>query len=160
MFRKSIVVLAISVVAFTCHTAHAAQTISTRFGQLKTDEYDIELSYKGKAIAQGNSSIRFVKKFQIGESDVLLMQDNGGTACPALYMFVTVTASGTKVSEEFGSCNEVANIAQEGESINITMPGYLMVNGLYKQSGEKTKCSFSFKAGVVSKAANKLCTSR
>jgi len=158
MFRKSNVVLAVSAVAFIVLTANAAETISTRFGQLKTDEYDIDLSYKGKSIAQGNNSISLIKKFQIGDSDVLLMQNNGGTACPALYLFVTITASGAKVSEEFGSCNEVSNTAQEGEAINVTMPGFKMVNGVYKQSGEKMKCSFSFKSGVVSKPTSKLCS--
>lgn len=139
-------------------TASAAETISTRFGQLKTDEYDTELSYSGKPIAQGNNSIRLVKKFQIGDSDVLLMQDNGGTACPALYLFVTVTASGVKTSEEFGSCNEVASVTQEGEAVNVTMPGFKMAKGVYQQSGEKTKCSFSFKSGVVTKPMSKLCS--
>ncbi len=157
MFRKSNIFLAVSAVAFIAATANATETISTRFGQLKTDEYDTELSYKGKSIAQGNNNISLVKKFQIGDSDVLLMQDNGGKVCPSRYLFVTVTASGAKVSEEFGSCNEVSNTAQEGEAITVTMPGFKMVNGVYKQSGEKTKCSFSFKSGVVTKATNKLC---
>lgn len=150
-------ILALTLVAIAA-TATAAETIATRFGQLKTDEYDTELSYKGKSIAQGNNSIRLVKKFQVGDSDVLLMQDNGGTACPALYLFVTVSASGAKASEEFGSCNEVASVTQEGDAINVTMPGFKMVNGVYKQSGEKTKCSFSFKSGAVTKATSKLCS--
>ena len=141
-------IFAIALMTITM-TAAATETIATRFGQLKTDEDGMELLYKGKSIVQGNNGIRLVKKFQIGESDVLLLQDRGGNACPSLYRFVALTKAGGTVSELFGSCNDLTNATQTGDTIQVSMLGYLMVNGQYKESAEKTKCSFEYKSGAV-----------
>jgi hypothetical protein len=140
--------------------AAATESMPTRYGPLKTDQDDFELLYKGKSIVQGNNGVRLLKKFQVGESDVVLIQDRGGNGCPSLYRFVSVTASGGTVSELFGSCNDLTNTTQNGDTILVTVPGYLMVNGVYKESGEKTKCLYEYKSGSVvrsEKSPKKLC---
>ncbi len=152
--------LALALIAVTI-TAAATETIATRYGQLKTDEDGRELLYKGKSIVEGNNGIRLVKKFQIGETDVLLLQDRGGNACPSLYRFVSLQKTGGTVSELFGSCNDLTAATQNGDTIQVSIPGYLMVNGRYKESGEKTKCAFEYKSGSIirsEKSPAKLCS--
>ena len=72
-----------------------AQEASTRFGSLTVGEDKI-LMFKGHKLhpeIEGNNSLDLGKPFSIGATDVVLVTDNGGTACPALYYFITVSSS-------------------------------------------------------------------
>lgn len=59
-----------------------------------------------------------------GEWDaVLVMNNSGGTACPALYFFVAVnTKGGFAISPEFGTCSDLAKVARQGTKLLVTMP--------------------------------------
>ncbi len=63
---------------------------------------------------QANSGIDAGKPFHIGASDVVMVTIIGGTACPYLYHFVTVTQAGAKATKEFGSCNEAQLVERKG----------------------------------------------
>jgi hypothetical protein len=152
--------IALITMIFAATTAIADNTIATRFGPMKAGEFGA-VSYKGKEVTAGNNSLVLIKKVQIGDADVFLFQDNGGNWCSTLYRFVTVTASGAKVSEDFGTCNGQTNVSQDGENVRVDIPGCKYVAGGSCAAGsEKTKCSFIYKAGVVTqsnKTAGKLC---
>jgi hypothetical protein len=45
---------------------------------------------------RGNSALNFVRKFAIGPTDVVLLEDVGGTACPELFFIVSVAAEGAR----------------------------------------------------------------
>lgn len=64
------------------------------------------------------------KAFSIGDTEIALVQKiSGGTACPAQYVFVSVTAQGiAKVSPEFGTCSDLAVTTQSGSKIVVAMP--------------------------------------
>lgn len=151
--------LVVSFIAAFVSTAFA-EPIDSRFGKLSLNE-NIVLTYKGKELVSGNTALLLDKKFQTIDSDVLLLNDTGGTVCPSTYVFVTISKAGIKVSDRFGSCNEHAGITQNADSIVVEVPGFLMVNGVTKPSAEKSKCVFTLKDGVVTrdpKSSPKLCS--
>lgn len=69
-------------------------------------------------------SLSFEQKYTVGDKDIILMMNNsGGTACPVQYFFVSVTTEGNaKLSPEFGTCSDLAKLAQNGSKIIVTMP--------------------------------------
>src|SRR6266508_3830563 len=80
--------------------AQETNTVSTRFGALTVNDAGV-LLFKGapfKPTIEANNSLDLSKTCEIGAADVVLVTDNGGTACPALYYFVTVTKSGAKAT--------------------------------------------------------------
>ena len=144
-------------------TPALADKIQTRFGQLSaTDRMpgdgDAILRLNGKPVqptVEGNNGLTFIKVFQIGATDVALVQDDGGTGCPALYYFVTLSAAGTQVSPQFGSCSDLVEPRQDGQQIQVTMPDFLTAiqesemsqaqrNKVYKQ-----KKTFVYRDGTV-----------
>jgi len=133
--------------------AQETNTVSTRFGALTVDEAGV-LLFKGapfKPTIEANNSLDLGKPFEIGAADVVLVTDNGGTSCPALYYFVTVTKSGAKVSPAFGSCSDLITVKRNGESISVSMPGYQGPSESKKAQlrAAREKHIFIYHAGVV-----------
>lgn len=99
----------------------------TRHGVLSVNEDDNTLLFKGKRVlpgVEGNNSLSIVASHELGRSDVLLLQNNGGSACAALYRFITVSASGITATPEFGTCSDLIYPTSDGKtSITVTMPG-------------------------------------
>lgn len=66
---------------------------------------------------QGNAALHIVAHFELEGQDIVLLQDTGGTACPALYRFASLTPQGIAVTPEFGTCSNIATVATgEGHS--------------------------------------------
>jgi hypothetical protein len=81
----------------------------------------------------------------------VLVTDNGGTACPALYYFVTVTKSGAKATRAFGTCSDLIKVKRTGDSISVSMPGY---RGPFESKRSQNRAArenhvFIYHAGVV-----------
>jgi hypothetical protein len=98
----------------------------TRYGKL-SDTDDNLLTLDGKQVAptvQGNNGLDFVKIFRVGQSDITLVQDDGGTACPAQYYFITINEKGTTSSPSFGTCSDLIKVRQDGDAILVTMAGF------------------------------------
>lgn len=107
--------------------APKGKSIDTRFGTLQIDEQN-ELLYLGHSLIppiRGNNSLTPIGVYAIGNADVLLIQDNGGMACPAMYYFVSVSASGVKSTPEFGTCSDLIKVQQIYDKISITMPEFI-----------------------------------
>ncbi len=105
------------------------KTVKTRYGTISVREDDNILLYKGKPVSpeiQGNSSLSIVASYEIGKSDILLLQDNGGTACPALFRFVTISPKGLSSTPEFGTCSDIIYPTfDEKTGVTVAMPGFL-----------------------------------
>jgi hypothetical protein len=68
------------------------------------------LLFRGRPLdppVHGHNSLDLDHPFRIGETDVVRITDNGGTACPFLYCFVITNKSGGKATPSFGTCNSV-----------------------------------------------------
>lgn len=98
----------------------------TRFGTLALNSQS-ELTFNGRPLEpliKVNSGMDMGTPFHIGATDVVLVIDYGGTACPVQYYFVTADKSGANATRAFGTCNEETGIQRSGDSIVVTMHGY------------------------------------
>ena len=133
------------------------QQVSTRFGNLSVNENRM-LLFEGRPLsspAQGNNSLDLGNPISIGQTDVVLVRDNGGTACPFLYYFVTVSKAGVKVTPSFGTCGKLTNIKRIGKSISVTLRGY---RGPFEPEAERRRVAkerheFILREGVVTEKA-------
>ncbi len=115
----------VSSLAFT-QVPQLAQRVETRFGALSVGD-DTVLRFRGRALQPsitGNYSLNLGRPFHIVDSDVVLVTNNGGTACPYIYYFVTLTKSGAEATHSFGTCNAVFSAKQKDDSISVSMHGY------------------------------------
>jgi hypothetical protein len=120
-----ITLLVVSSNAFT-QVPQLDQKAHTRFGDLTVGD-DKVLLFRGHRLQpsiKGNSSLDVGRPFQIGATDIALVTDNGGTACPYLYYFVTLSESAAKTTPSFGTCNVAVSLKQNGETISVSMHGY------------------------------------
>lgn len=82
-------------------------------------------------VVQGNNALHLVAHFELPDRDIVLLQVTGGTACPALYRFATLTLQGIAVTPEFGTCSDIASAtlhdSQTGGAPKplVTMTGFL-----------------------------------
>lgn len=116
-FTTGILVLLLSVgSAF----ANSSKTTQTRYGTLSIND-DKQLLFKGQLVQPdvvGNALLLIEKTFLVGETDVVLLMNIGGTGCPALFHFVVIGKQGPQlVTEEFGTCSDIYGVRQSGKSI-------------------------------------------
>jgi hypothetical protein len=131
----------------------SGENIPTRFGMLRINEEKM-LLYKNSPLTpgiQGNNSLSKVGTYQLGESDVVLVQDNGGTGCPAQLYFVAVSVSGVKATSAFGTCTDLIDVKQTADTISVTMPGFMGSSESEKaqKKAAKEKHIYVFKGGVL-----------
>jgi hypothetical protein len=158
--RKSITTLAALMIVSSLASAQVpqlAQKVETRFGALSVGD-DTVLRFHGRRLQpsiKGNYSLNLGRPFHVGESDVVLVTDNGGTACPYLYYFVTLSESGAQATHSFGTCNIVLSVKQKDESISISMHGY---RGPFEPEEDRRQAArethfFVFREGAVKQTA-------
>jgi hypothetical protein len=98
--RKYIFGITLLLLACGSASAQETNTTTTRFGVLTVSDAGV-LLFKGIPVQpriEAENSLDLSEPYQTGASDVVLVTYNGGTACPALYYFVTVTKSGAKAT--------------------------------------------------------------
>jgi hypothetical protein len=99
-------------------------SINTRFGPIKTGADDL-IQFKGKTLKPDvavPSSAYVVATFKLSSSDVVLVSQAAGNACPGMYAYITVNATSANVSPTFGTCyDETVDPVQVGESIAFSM---------------------------------------
>ncbi len=86
------------------------ESLKTRYGVVSVDEEENFLLFNGKRIKpeiQGNASLSIAANYEIGKTDILLLRNIGGTACPALFQFVYISPNGIRSSPEFGTCSDI-----------------------------------------------------
>ena len=115
---------------------------------------DRSLTFRGRKLRpsiDGNNSLGLNNPIRIGNTDVVVVVDNGGTACPAMYYFVTVSKAGARASKSFGTCSDLANVEQVGNSVRVSMPGFL---GSHQPESAQLRAAkqqhvFTLRGGVV-----------
>ena len=134
-----------------------AYRVATRFGELSVRRDEV-LRFNERPLEpllKGNNGLYVGNPFVIGESDVVLITVVGGTACPRLYWFVTVTRSGATATPAFGTCSVALTVTHSGDSIRVSMRGY---RGPFEPAAERNKAAaqthlFVFHDGVVTEDA-------
>jgi hypothetical protein len=108
------------------NSAHAdeAVTVMTPSGPLVIAKVDSDLE---AMIFGGNGSLRVNTAYMpdvLGtqEDSVLLRTSTGGTACPSLYVWVTLNDAGLRKTEEFGTCSDLGELQATAEGTMLVMP--------------------------------------
>lgn len=142
------VVLTLSSTNAAAELLQEPQLLSTRFGPLSVGQ-DRVLLFKARRVqprVRGNNSLDLGTLYRIGSTDVVLVTDNGGTACPYLYHFVAVATAGAKATPAFapavnlhGSCGPATGSSFTSRA--TAAPSNPNRNGS-RQPGRST-CSFT-----------------
>jgi hypothetical protein len=85
-------------------------SVKTRHGTVSVRAQDHVLLFRGKPVVpviEGNSGMSIVASYEQGQAAVLLMQNTGGSACPAVFRVLTVAAGGVRMTPEFGTCSDI-----------------------------------------------------
>lgn len=143
----------VTVSLFFVFLSVSAEEIPTRFGKLTINDENV-LSYNNRAVSpeiRGNYSLGMVDAYQLSGADVVLLQDSGGTACPAQFYLVTTSVNGVQSTPAFGTCSDLIEIKRTGESIVITMPGFMgpFESPAAQMKAAKEKHVYIFKDAVV-----------
>jgi hypothetical protein len=104
-----------------------ASDLQTRYGILKIDDTNL-LFFQGvpvKPRVEGNSFLSFEGKFEFPNYDLVLVQDTGGTACPAQYYVIRVSRGGAVPSKSFGTCSDLIHVTRMKEGLLVNMPGFM-----------------------------------
>ena len=143
----------ISAVPSDTSPAADGKLLTSRGGKLEIVESDgPKLFFNGKNLLQGNSSLSIVKSFSLGDTDIALVENIGGTGCPALFTLVSINTQGAvQISPEFGTCAENMDAKLDGDSIIMSMSGF---TGPFspdeaQQQAANELHAFVYKAGVV-----------
>ncbi|WP_374491745.1 hypothetical protein [Brachymonas sp.] len=105
------------------HTA----AVDTRYGRLAISQPgpSAHLTFRGHAVLpgiEGNSALTIAGLYPMGDRDIALVEIIGGSACPSLFHFVTISRSGISASREFGSCSDVAVAQFQHGQLTLRMP--------------------------------------
>ncbi len=128
----------------------SADEITTRYGKLSTIEENTVIYLNAKPVEpaiDSISSFTFVKKFQIGLSDVVLLNIGGGSGCAAKYMFLILTLTKFAHTNEFGNCSDLPKVTQQKNKITVKMlklegsgyEKYIYLDGTVTQNGKLIK---------------------
>ncbi|HXM36507.1 MAG TPA: hypothetical protein VN920_15035, partial [Pyrinomonadaceae bacterium] len=133
--------------------AQEENTITTRFGALSISDAG-KLLFKGKPLDprfEVEAGLSLSELNQIRDTDVVLVTEGDGTACPALYYFVIVKKSGAKITHAFGTCSDLIKIKRTGDTISVSMPGFEgdFASKRAQRRAALKKHVYIYRAGVV-----------
>lgn len=105
----------------------SAADLQTRYGILTIDDANL-LFFQGTPVSprvEGNSLLSFERRFEFPNYDLVLVQDTGGTACPAEYYVIKVSRSGASPSQSFGTCSDLIHASRTGQGLTVSMRGFM-----------------------------------
>ena len=128
------------------------QPVETRYGTLSSDD-DRLLRLNGEPVPhiEGNNGLMLEKIYRIGRADVAVICDWGGSALPGMYYFVTLSRQGARVQGPYGIGNDEAIVQRRGDTIMLTMPGFLGPGEplAKRKAAFQERHVFRFRQGVV-----------
>jgi len=107
--------------------------VQTRFGTLSVGKDRASnwtgptVLWHGRALhptVRGNNAIFVKHVFALATEDVILFEDDGGTACPQLWHLVAVSKSGVSSTGGFGTCGPLLGLKQRGQTIVVSTRGF------------------------------------
>ncbi len=104
--------------------------VKTRFGVVTIQEGNSSVVLNGQTVLPAQEeSVSIVRHASVGAEDVLLLQSGSGSACPALFQVLAVSAQGVQVSPKFGSCSDrvfavVEEKPNQAPKLSIRMLGF------------------------------------
>ena len=103
------------------------KTVKTRFGTLAIGSNNVSLQFNGKPVlpdVEDNNSLTIVAHYEVNTSDVVLVQNTGGTGYPATYTFNTLTKTSMRATPEFETCSDIIRVKSTlKDSVTVVMNG-------------------------------------
>jgi len=98
--------------------------VTTPFGTLGVNDVNqlILNGHVASPVVQGNNALVIQYRVPLGTGHAILVGNLGGTACPALYRWVMFNKDGVNVTEEFGTCSDLAEPTLRNSKAVITLP--------------------------------------
>ena len=102
-------------------------TMQTPYGNVSVDNDSMppQLLVNGRPLKpsiEGNQSLQLLKQLQFQGNTAILLQDTGGSACPALFRWVLVGPHTISYTPEFGSCSDLVKLTSSAAALTLTMP--------------------------------------
>lgn len=120
------------------------KSVKTRYGTLAVGANNVSLQFNGKPVlpsVEGNNSLSIVANYELGKNNVLLVQNTGGTACPAQYTFVTINATGVRATPEFGTCSDIIRATSDlKSSVTVVMVNF---SGPFEPAADRKKAEMT-----------------
>ncbi|MFI8614327.1 hypothetical protein ACIGHN_02345 [Acidovorax sp. NPDC077693] len=117
----------------------------TRYGMVAADRENLALLWREKPLLPAERGIFSVGRHfsSWGAGELLLVQNTGGVACPALYRFVEITSRGADIYPEFATCSDLVypfmdNSAQGKPRVVVRMVDFI---GPFGSDRERHKAS-------------------
>jgi hypothetical protein len=150
MRTLSVVAMVVLAVASGASAQATEDAGKTRFGALDFDEHGV-LTFKRHTVDPKVKGGYLGETYRIGATDVVLVTQEGGTACPVVYYLVSVTKLGATATPYIGTCNQAESIERHGDTIVFKMQGFL---GPFEPEADRKKAfrtphAFVFKDGSV-----------
>lgn len=125
----------------------------TRFGTIEVNESK-ELIFNGKQVSPdlvGNSALRILAVHAVGQTDLVLVEDEGGSACPFQFNVVTLSKHQAVVSPTFGTCSEPRTVKLLPQGLLISMVGFMgpAAQPRDRERAGRKKFVYEFKRGVL-----------
>jgi len=102
----------------------SVKSVPTPYGTVSIDD-DNRLLLNGALVSadiEANNSLDIEASVSLGTDSVVLITNYGGSACRALYRWVSFGKSGTTVTDEFGTCSDLAQPTLDGNKLVIRLP--------------------------------------
>ena len=118
--------------------------VTTRFGEVQVNEQDLALLIRGESVLPDQpGEYRLVLHLELDEEDAVLVQSKGGSACPALFRLLMLSAQETRVSPQFGSCSDLAKATLEKDANGAYQPVITMLDfkGSMEPEADQLKAS-------------------
>ena len=135
------------------------KSVKTRFGTLAIDPNNPRLLFNGKPVlpdVEGNSSLSIVASYELGNADVVLVENTGGTGCPAMYRFITLTKTSMRATSEFGTCSDIIRVTSDLKSaVTVVMAGFSgpFESAEARRKAGMTKTVFRYANGQIMRAS-------
>lgn len=102
----------------------ADDAVKTQFGIVSvSDENIIFVNEKPiKANIEVNNRLSIDANIDFKDGVAVLINNIGGGGCPALYRWLFLTKTETKITPEFGNCSDLAKPIVKGNILLITLP--------------------------------------
>jgi hypothetical protein len=120
------------------------KSVKTRFGTLAVQADNVSLQMNGKPVlpgVAGNNSLSIAASYELGSTDVVLVQNTGGSGCPAMYSFITLTKTNLRATPEFGTCSDIVRVTSDLKSaVTVVMVGF---SGPFESAAERGKAGMT-----------------
>ncbi len=119
---KTAVFLALGLLAAAAPAA--ADPVATRFGVMDYDDNARLLTYQGKPVrnAEPNNGFNLYGPKAAGAYDLVMVENMGGSFCPAQYRVAVLSSAGLKLSPEFGTCSDLMDSHFDGQKLKMVQP--------------------------------------